>query len=164
MAINPKKASLLSLLGITCTMFILNSCTSAPKEDGVWIPLPKDTSALGRINHFIPLDQIKKFRSSFTADRDSINIKSPGTFIPNSEAFNKKILVEILKDPKCVGIRVYYGVLNTGNRDEFRLMLVGVDEQGKDLYINRKSELATQAGDGGFGGGEYGQCDPPCLK
>ena len=164
MAINPKKASLLSLIGIAAAMFILNSCTSGPKEDGVWIPMPKDTSALGRINHFIPLDQIKKFRSSFESDRDSISIKSPGTFIPTSEAFNKKILVEIMKDPRCVGIRVYYGVLNTGKRDEFRLILVGVDEQGKDLYIDRKNELATQAPPGGFGGGEYGQCDPPCLN
>ncbi|MBO9634434.1 MAG: hypothetical protein J7578_15070 [Chitinophagaceae bacterium] len=165
MAINPKKASVWSLIGITSAMFLLSSCTGGPKEEGVWIPNPKDTSELSKRNHFITLDNIKTFLGDFAADRDSLKKLAPNIFIPNSETFNKKILLEILKDPNCVGLRIHHGISKdkSGRRDEFRLILTGVDKDGRDLYIDNGSAIATKAPPGGRGGAEYGQCDPPCL-
>lgn len=165
MAINPKKASVWSLIGITSAMFLLSSCTGGPKEEGVWIPNPKDTSELSKRNHFIALDNIKTFLGDFAADRDTLKKLAPNIFIPNSETFNKKILLEILKDPNCVGLRIHHGISKdkSGRRDEFRLILTGVDKNGRDLYIDNGSAIATKAPPGGKGGAEYGQCDPPCL-
>lgn len=164
MAINPKKASVMSLIGIFSIMLLLHSCTGGHKEDGVWIPNPKDSSDLGKRNHFIPEAEIKEFRADFAIDRDTLKRLMPNLFIPNSEAFNKKILLEILKDPKCVGIRIYYGAAKdkSGARDEFRLIIVGVDAKGQDLYIDNGSAIATQTTPR-RGGAEYGQCDPPCF-
>lgn len=165
MALYPKKASVLSLIGAACAVLLLTACAGGPKEEGVWIPHPKDTSALAKINHFIPLESLNGFRKDFAADRDSLKRIAPNIFIPNSETFNKKILLEILKDPNCVGMRIYYGVAKdkSGRRDEFRMILVGVDANGKDLYVDNGSAVATKAPPGGKGGGEYGQCDPPCF-
>jgi hypothetical protein len=143
---------------------ILTSCNDGTN---VSIPNPVDSSALGKINHFIPIEQLEAFKKDFAVQRDSLGMIKDGLFIPISEAFNKKILLEILKDEKCVGMRMYYGVKradNRSNRNEVRLILVGVDAQGKDLYITEGgllSKAATQAG-GRSGGGEWGQCTPPC--
>lgn len=164
MAILSKKASVLLLIGITSAMFLLSSCTGGPKEEGVWIPNPKDTSELSKRNHFIELDNIKSFQADFAGARDTLRRLAPNIFIPNSEAFNKKILLEILKNPDCVGLRIYHGVAKDrgGKRDEVRLILVGVDKNGRDLYIDNGSAIATKVPPGGKGGAEYGQCDPPC--
>lgn len=166
MALISKKASLFTLIGAVCAVLLLNSCTGGPKEEGVWIPHPKDTSDLAKIDHFISVDNIKGFRGDFAADRDTLKRLAPNIFIPNSEAFNKQALLEILKDPKCVGMRIYYGVAKdkSGRRDEFRMILVGVDAKGNDLYTDNGSAVATKAPPGGKGGAEYGQCDPPCLN
>lgn len=142
------------------TVMLLTSCGSGD-EKGVWIPIPTDTSALGKIDHFIPVEEIDKFKVQYTVERDTLKRVAPNLFIPVSEAFNKKGLIEILKDPRSVGIRVYYGIKKGEKGNEVRLMMVGVDEQGKDLYYEKGSAAATQAG-GGKGGSEYGQCDPPC--
>jgi hypothetical protein len=137
---------------------------SAGREKGEWIPTPPDTSALGKIDHFIPIERMDEFKKLFAAEKDSILRAVPGLSIPNSEAFNKEWLLKVLKDPKCVGIRIYYGTKKGERGEEFRLMIVGVDEQGNDLYITREgSTLANQADDpGGKGGLEWGNCDPPC--
>ena len=145
-----------------------NSPSGEPKvkEDGVWIPMPPDTSSLGKRSHYIPIGDLEKYKGRFKKDRDTLDRVMEFT---QSEAFNKKALVEVLKDPRCVGIRVYFGVKSNDKDDDkgkkkkgsFRVMIVGVDEQGKDLYIKKGSLMATQ-GDEGEGGLEFGQCDPPC--
>ena len=129
---------------------------------GVTIPVPKDTSALGKIDHFIPLDQLEALKKDFLQQQDSVSRGVPGLYIPVSEAFNKAALLELLKDTNNVGIRIYYGVKKGDNRNEFRLILVGVDQQGKDLYITKGSALATKIGGDTKGGLEFGQCNPPC--
>lgn len=146
-----------------CFMILASSCKDEQEGKGEWIPTPPDSSALGKIDHFIPMTRMAEFKKEFTVDRDSVMKCVPGLFIPESEAFNKEWLLKVLKDPKCVGIRVYYGALKVGERNEFRLMIVGVDEQGQDLYITRGSTLAGQVDDEGKGGLEWGQCTPPCT-
>lgn len=141
-----------------------NSCKS-DQEKGMWIPIPPDSSALGKIDHFIPMGTMNTFKADFAAARDSIMRRVPNLYLPPREAFNKQWLLEVLKDPKCVGLRIYYGVkgkLPNGGT-EFRLMIVGVDAQGNDLYISKTSTLAgRQDDDEGKGGLEWGQCEQPC--
>jgi len=144
---------------------VFASCSGGPKGDGVWIPIPKDTSELGMKDHFIPKDSIAIYRKRYDQVRDTLKKVMPSLFIPFSEAFNKRSVVDLLKDSNCIGIRVYYGAtaVEKDGKQDLRLILVGVDKQGNDLYVRRGSALAAQAGDGGDGGFEYGQCDPPCY-
>ena len=151
------------LLIVTFSFLSIVSCNEGPSGKGEWIPIPPDTSALGKINHFIPREDIDKFRAQYRTDRDTLQQKVPYLFFTSSEAFNKPALLEVLKDPRCVGIRIYYGVKSADGKGDFRCMIVGVDEQGKDLYIAEGSKIAAQGGGGREGGLEYGQCDPPCV-
>jgi hypothetical protein len=148
-------------------VILISSCT--PKEQGgVRIPVPKDTSALSKIDHFIPVEQINSFRGSFSAQRDTLARQYPGLYLPLSETFNKQALLDLLKDSTNVGVRIYYGIKTGNNRNEVRLMLVGVNSEGKDLFYQKGGEAGKLAAQlppkGGVGGVEYGQCDPPCYK
>jgi hypothetical protein len=147
------------LLVVTLTILLASSCKD-PKENGEWIPVPKDTSALGRIDHFIPVAEISQYKKNYTAARDSLVKCLPNFYFAESEAFNKPQLLEVLKDPKCVGIRIYYGI-KQDRKSELRCIIVGVDEQGRDLYIQKTGTAAAQTTPL-QGGLEYGQCEPPC--
>jgi hypothetical protein len=149
------------LLGIIITVLLAGSCNQH-KTGEVCIPVPTDTSALGKIDHFIPMMDLDLFKKDFKSQRDSVSRRNPDLSIPISEAFNKAALLDILKDPRSVGIRIYYGVKKGGKANEIRLILVGVDEQGKDLFIAKGSPMAAQAGTD-LGGAEFGQCYPPCT-
>ena len=163
-----RKAAAVAFLAMTLFM---NSCR---QKGTVVIPVPEDTSALSKINHFIPVEQIKTYQAAFNIQRDTLLKLQSGLSLPQSEAFNNQAILEILKDPACVGVRVSYGVKQTGKSNEFRLILTGVDAQGNDLYIdgvaspdntNRaaKAPQAVQAGTSSTKGGvEQGQCTPPC--
>lgn len=146
------------LFAMAAFLLIISSCT---QPAGTYIPDSKDSSSLGKIDHFIKKGDIESFKKDFLVQRDSLGRNNPGVFIPNSETFNKAALLEILKDPKCVGMRMYYGLKKGDKRNEFRLILVGVDEQGNDLFVTRGSAVAADAG-GSTGGAEFGQCTPPC--
>ncbi len=163
MATISKKSSLTTVMFFTMILgfvFVMSNSCQNETGKGEWIPTPPDTSSLGKIDHFISLREMNVFMTQFK--QDSLSTKFPGLFIPDSESFNKEWLLKLLKDPKCVGIKIYYGVREKGH--EMRLMIVGVDEQGKDLYIQRGSKLANQSGidDEENGGLEWGQCTPPC--
>jgi hypothetical protein len=170
----------LLLLLLLPALLVMSSCNNENK-DGVFVPVPKDTSALAKIDHFIPIDLIEKYQADFKRQRDSLQRKQPGFSIPFSEAFNKKAIIELLQIPNCVGIRVLYGIKQTGNSSDARLILVGVDSQGKNLFLERDKqaaaafkEIADKAGNkklalpappppgGTQGGVEQGQCYPPC--
>ena len=142
-------------------VFLFTACKS-PQENGVWIPVPKDTSVLGRIDHFIPVADIETYKKNFGPQRDRVMSGNPNLYIPMSEAFNKQALIDILKDSTCVGIRVYYGLKTGDKQNSFRLILVGINEQGQDLYYKKGSAVAADAGGGNLGGAEYGHCLPPC--
>jgi hypothetical protein len=155
----------LLLTGAVCLTLLITSC-GGPKGDGVWIPIPKDTTGLGMRDHYIPKDSIAAYRKRFIQDRDTIQNKVPYLFIPLAEAFNKKSIIDLLKDSNCIGIRVYYGStgMEKNGQQDVRLILVGVDKKGGDLYVRRSSTLGAKDGDDGEGGFEYGQCTPPCYK
>ncbi|MDF2187039.1 hypothetical protein [Paraflavitalea sp. CAU 1676] len=169
MTTNLRKLSLqraLLLTGAVTLSLMISSCgDGGPKGDGVWIPTPVDSSALGVRDHFIPKDSIAAYRKRFDADRDTLAKLMPSLFIPFSEAFNKKSVLDLMKDSNCIGIRVYYGAtaINSKGRQDLRLILVGVDKKGNDLFVRKSSGAeAPSLGSGGEGGFEYGQCAPPC--
>lgn len=168
MATNSKKSyltypfALFTFLGA----MLISSCGgggTSPGKDEVCIKNKKDTSELGRKNHFIPVMSIDIYKKDFEGARDTIGQKIPDIFIPNSETFNRASIIEFLKDSNVVGLKFYYGI-KPGNdkKRALRLMIVGVDSAGKNVYIHNKGAgLGAQAGDDS-GGLEYGQCTPPC--
>jgi hypothetical protein len=147
-------------------LLIISSCNS--NKDGVFIPVPKDTTAFGVKDHFISVEEIKTYKSAFARVKDSILQLRLGLSVPNSEAFNKAAVVQLLQIPNCVGIKVAYGVLAGQKGNEMRLILVGVDKNGKELYIKKgaiqKGGLTQDEGINAIEGGlEHGQCMPPCV-
>lgn len=163
-------ATLISSKTLFITMALawtISSC-GHKTEGGETIPVPRDTSSLAKINHFIPVQDIEAFKSAFAFHRDSLARVYPSLMIPISETFNKQALINILKDSTNVGMRIYYGVKAGDNRNELRLILVGVNSQGQDLYYRNGGEqgklgakLPPPPLDGGA---EYGQCTPPCFQ
>ena len=103
------------------------------------------------------------FKKDFDSLRVRLNKQFPELAIPYSETFNKKSLLEILQDTSVVGLKFYYGLKPDKTRTHsLRLMIVGVDSAGHDVYIRQPgAKLTAQSGDD-KGGLEYGQCSPPC--
>jgi hypothetical protein len=153
----------LAMTGAVFLCLLIASCSDG-KGDGVWIPIPNDTSELGHRDHFISQKEIAVYRGRYDVERDTIGKRVPKLFLPNSEAFNKKSVLEILKDSNCIGIRIYYGATSVlKEKSDFRFIIVGVDKLGNDLYVTKGSPGAAQLGDGDKYGLEYGQCAPPCY-
>lgn len=150
--------TLVMVLAITSS--ILLSCNNNNPRGSQVIPVPDDTSALAKINHFIPASQIERYRAAFRIQNDSLHARFRSFLLPDAEAFNKPALLEILKDPRCVGIRIYHGVKTADGMNEVRVILVGVDSQGKDILISGGSAIAADVTQT-KGGLEYGQC-PTC--
>ncbi len=160
---------------VLAAMLFMVSCNNNTGDQAI-IPIPKDTSALGKIDHFIPVAQITAYEDSFKLEREVLQKIQPGFFIPFSETFNKQSVIDILQLKDCVGMRILYGVSKKGDSSSVRLILVGVNSQGQNLYVTeqkqRGNKAAGQAGEvvpqgatGEVDGGEeHGQCYPPCPK
>ncbi|HTL09642.1 MAG TPA: hypothetical protein VL307_15325 [Chitinophagaceae bacterium] len=154
----------LFLLAAFTIFLLLSSCTDRGAggggkgtDSGVYIPNLPDSSALAKVDHYIPKTEIMQFRRAFNAD--SITRRDPELFVTESEGFNKTALLELLKDPKCVGIRIYYGLTAGSTRKkDLRLIIVGTDSQGKDLFITRPTNRAGTRLTQDEVGLEYGQC------
>lgn len=161
------KKSLLThpqLIFVLLGALLIGSCNDQPPvKDQVCISVPTDTSALGRKNHFIPVMSIDIFEKDFRATRDSLTKSYPDLFIPNNETFNKASIVEFFKLPQVVGLKFYYGIKpGPDKRKALRLMIVGVDSAGNNVYIKGKGNALAAQGGSDDGGLEYGQCTPPC--
>ena len=145
-------------------VLLTGSCNNEPPaKDQVCISVPVDTSDLGKKNHFIPVMSIDIFEKDFRATRDSLTKTYPDLFIPNSETFNKASIVEFFKLPQVVGLKFYYGIKpGPEKKKALRLMIVGVDSAGNNVYIKGKGNALAAQGGSDDGGLEYGQCTPPC--
>jgi hypothetical protein len=168
MATNTKKSLLTypTVLFFLIGALLIGSCSSDPHPGKNMVCIKvKDTTSLD--SHFISLMSIDIYKKDFVAERDSLKMKCPGIFIPNSETFPKESILEFLKDTTVVGLKFYYGIKPESRKKKkaLRLMIVGVDAAGNNVYIKKKgSGLAAQAGgDTEDGGVEYGQCTPPCT-
>ncbi|MBO9200117.1 MULTISPECIES: hypothetical protein [Niastella] len=144
---------------------LISSCGGGTTigKDEVCIKNPKDTSDLGKRKHFIPVMSIDIYKKDFHGQRDSIVKKNPDIFIPDYEIFNRTSIVKYLEDSTVVGFKFYYGVKPGGEkRKALRLMIVGVDKNGKDVYIKDNNGALGAQATNDEGGLEYGQCNPPC--
>jgi hypothetical protein len=169
MATNSKKSFMTypRLLIFLMGALLIGSCNDQPQPPGkdlVCISVPNDTSALGRKNHFIPVMSIDIYKKDFDTTRVNLTRAFPDLMLPNSETFNKASIVEFFKNPKVVGLKFYYGVKPSSDKKKsLRMMIVGVDSAGNNVYIKgKRSALAAQVDDED-GGVEYGQCTPPCT-
>jgi hypothetical protein len=154
-------------------MLFMVSCNNDGGNTAI-IPIPKDTSALGKIDHFIPVDQIKAYEDTFKLEREILQKIQPGLFIPFSETFNKQSVIDVLQLKDCVGMRVLYGLTKKGDSSSVRLILVGVNSKGENLYVTKQKQRSNtaagqvkdaipQGAEGEVDGGEeHGQCRPPC--
>jgi hypothetical protein len=77
-------------------------------------------------------------------------LKNPNT--TRGHFFGNEIINQILNEEGCIGIRMYYGIDEKGNK---QLMLVGVDSNGEDLLPSLGESL-----DGG--GNIIGDASFPC--
>lgn len=168
MATNSKKSFMTypQVLIFLMGALLIGSCQEQPQPPGkdlVCISVPNDTSALGRKNHFIPVMSIDIYKRDFDTTRANLTRAFPDLMVPNSETFNKASIVEFFKNPKVVGLKFYYGVKpGSDKKKSLRMMIVGVDSAGNNVYIKgKRSALAAQASNE-EGGVEYGQCNPPC--
>ena len=76
-----------------------------------------------------------------------------------AEGFSKEILMKILANDDCQGIRIYHG----HEKDEPRLLLVGMDKHGNDMHRSQhglKDDMPSDDGSGIFGDG--GKCPDEC--
>jgi hypothetical protein len=157
---------------VLAAMIFMVSCNNDGGNTAI-IPIPKDTSALAKIDHFIPVDKIKAYEDTFRLEREILQKIQPGLFIPFSETFNKQSVIDVLQLKDCVGMRVLYGLTKKGDSSSVRLILVGVNSKGENLYVTKQKQrgnnAATQAKDAVpgasgevDGGEEHGQCLPPC--
>jgi hypothetical protein len=154
-------------------MVFMVSCNNNTGDQAI-IPMPKDTSALAKIDHFIPVDQIKAYEDTFRLEREALQKIQPGFFIPFSETFNKQSVIDVLQIKDCVGMRILYGLTKKGDSSSVRLILVGVNSKGENLYVTKQKQRSNnaanqikdavpQAAEGEVDGGEeHGQCRPPC--
>jgi hypothetical protein len=146
------------------------------------IPIPSDNSELGKINHLTSRQDIDAYRENFKIEKEEIKKLRPDFIIPSGEAFNKKDLLRLLSNPNCIGIRIFYGAKpSEGNNKTGRLLIVGVDRQGNDLYLKvddselnkNRNQSSIQKGRGPQvrvaplteveAGLQNGQCiNPPC--
>jgi hypothetical protein len=162
---------------VLAAMLFMVSCNNNTGDQAI-IPIPKDTSALGKIDHFIPRGTIDEFEAAFKKQREQLQQLSQGLFIPYSETFNKQSMIALLQIPDCVGLRILYGVSQKDSTNTIRLMLVGVNSKGENLYLTEQKPRGTEARvatDSAAkmaapppgevqGGEEHGQCYPPCPK
>lgn len=58
------------------------------------------------------------------------NFREQNTTGTIAHFFGTEILNQLLAEEGCVGLRIYYGIDDEGNR---QLLIVGVDEKGNDL-------------------------------
>lgn len=88
-----------------------------------------------------------------------------------SEFFEAETLQLILADPKCKGVRVFNVLKQDGTEKQNRLVIVGVDEQGKIIIKNNHLASVSAAilglGIGNFdvtSVAEHGRpCPPDCV-
>ncbi len=82
--------------------------------------------------------------------------------VTKAHFFGREIIEKILRQPDCVGIRIYYALDDEGQK---QLILVGADEKGNNLWpstkTNRKKGMMGD-GDGNVAGDRSAPCPPNC--
>lgn len=89
-------------------------------------------SFTGEENHSISLKDAAALTANFRANH-------PGAVF--GEYFSKKAILEILSQPDCVGIRIYFG---EDDNKVTHSVITGLDKDENDLYNGSLAELSKQ--------------------
>ena len=99
------------------------------------------------MKHFISPGQAKKLTRNFRHNREKMlkdEFKGPKT-LPVCETFDRKAFDELLAQPGCASVRIYFGM---DERREVTLIAVGVNEKGQDILPDaaRTGDFTTETG------------------
>jgi hypothetical protein len=97
------------------------------------------------MNQFITLTEAANMTALYRQNRESILQSSyrEQAVLPLSETFDRAPFDTLLARPSCTGLRIYYGM----DQDlKVHALIVGVDEDGRDLLPSTASSL-TATGD-----------------
>lgn len=109
----------------TIVMFLAVAVTAAL----AWSPAGAQSQIDAALDHSIDLESAVQFVTSFRLANASEE--------PAAEAFGRDAIFALLGQPGCVGLRIYHGIAGNGQRV---LVLVGVDVEGKDMYLGLLDE------------------------
>lgn len=95
------------------------------------------------MSHFISLEKAIELTQRYRAQKESLLVPAHQNqnVLPLSETFNRAAIDQLLAQPGCTGLRIYYGL------DDALLLhavLVGVDAENNDLL----TPVALTAGEG----------------
>ena len=90
---------------------------------------------LERVGGPIPLEKVRLWTGNYR----KINDKT----VTTSHFFGKEVILKILKQRGCVGIRMHYALDDKGHK---QLLLSGVDEHGKDQLPNHSINTLKEDG------------------
>jgi hypothetical protein len=126
-----------AIAGLVSLLFFIGSCTG-----GLQHPDTDFSRKLDSIDHHYPLSKAKMLAEAFKQHKDSVRFGGDLYAMPYSETFNLSMANQLTELKNCVGVRIYYGL--DEKEKKVRLMIVGVDENGFDIYL--PEEAAAQGG------------------
>ena len=116
-------------------------------------PQPKSeyTKNLKAADHFLEADVAEKWIARYqqyvrdtlqrgtTNQGKAVDAAPPAApvFPKESESFNRALIQQILCLDSCMGVRILFGI---NDNNEVRLLLGGIDQEGKLLYITDAGE------------------------
>jgi hypothetical protein len=91
-------------------------------------------------NHFISLKEAIDLTSRYRKMREEIlsNQCKDRNILPICETFDRAAFDTLLDQDKCRSIRVYFGM---DEKEQVRLVIVGVDENGNDILEEQDEEI-----------------------
>lgn len=117
-------------------------------------------NSLQELNHRITLERAKEMTRLFRENKD--NILKPEflgqDILPISETLNRTAMDQLLAQPSCVGVRIYYSMDETL---KIHAILVGVNDQGQDILPADSSSISTEEEEGVILE-EMQRCPPNC--
>jgi hypothetical protein len=145
------------LIQLALSLTIFYSCEEKMSEE-VRVPTNNkrimDYTLNGTEGGAISLETFNKWTGNYTEQNKDGN---------QAHFFGTEIITQILAEEGCMGIRMYYALDDSGNR---QILLVGVDAKGNDLLPSAGGRIAdggniiadmsfpcpTHCTDGGLGG------------
>ncbi len=145
------KKDLFRLAALALTLSMVTACTAGTGDcdtctkciDSKPSPTPFITT-LNAINHHITLNDATNMISNFGIAREGVlstTLGGPNAF-PVYETFNLKAIDSLICQPNVVGFRVY---LAMDGQNQVRLVLTGVDGEGRDVVQKRQENPAYTA-------------------
>ncbi len=89
------------------------------------------STPLSALTHRITLSQAKKMTALYSAKRAVLAAKpEAGIILPLSQTFNRQAFDDLLAQPGCKGIRLYYGM---DEAQQLHAVFVSVNEKEEDI-------------------------------